>query len=89
MILSVWGNNHGSLEGLEMKNEGEKLEVFWERAGLPERHKSSSELWPLPRRASKIATKISLNFEGWRPALFRTPGTSVLLILPPSFRTNS
>ena len=60
MILSVWGKSHGSIEGLEMKNEGEKSEIFWAKdkaSRLSERHKSSSELWPLACCANQCATE--------------------------------
>lgn len=62
MIQSVWRKNHESLEGLEKKNEGHKSEIFRARAGalrLPERHKSSSKLWPLALRASQSAMDVS------------------------------
>ena len=86
--LRVWGKNHGSLEGLEIKNKGEKSEVLWVRLGepcLPEHHKSPPDFWPMMR----CARKTSLKFEGRRPTPLKAPGTPILPILPTSFCTSS
>ncbi|WMV14913.1 hypothetical protein MTR67_008298 [Solanum verrucosum] len=60
MILSVWGKNHRSLKGLEMKNEGEKSEFAGQGVGesrLSEHPTSESKVWPLgdaPTRAPQL-----------------------------------
>ena len=45
MILSVWRKNHRSLEGLEMKNEGEKSRTPRYK-GLGCRASQSAPTWP-------------------------------------------
>uniref|UniRef100_M1DP00 Uncharacterized protein n=1 Tax=Solanum tuberosum TaxID=4113 RepID=M1DP00_SOLTU len=54
----------------------------------PKPPKRGSEVHPLGRRASQRAPADSLTFEGWLSAPLRAPGTPVLPILPPPFRTS-
>lgn len=83
-----WAKNHGCLEGLEIKSEVEKLEIFLVRlraTRLPKRHKSSFHHCPMERCALQSNTVCSLNID-LSPLTLRAAGAP---ILPQSFRTSS
>ena len=90
--LKCIGEKQLKSRGFRDENEGAKSGIFGQGLGeshLPEHDKSSYELWPLAHHAIHSTTKISLIFEGWRPAPLRAPGTPVLFIPSPPFSTCS
>ncbi|WMV30772.1 hypothetical protein MTR67_024157, partial [Solanum verrucosum] len=55
---------------------------------LSARPKTVSKVWVLECRSSQSTPPSSLKFQGWCPAPLRAPGTLILPIRPPSFRTS-